>query len=83
MKHINSLDLTPEYAKENSFFTKKDNEIVSVLSFTDRGIGLGAQDAFKDNVAITLTDKEALELAQKLTDTVASRKEEGIVYEVK
>lgn len=83
MKHINSLYLTEEYAKENSFFTKKDNEIVSVLSFTDRGIGLGAQDAFNDNVAITLTDEEALKLAQKLTDTVASRKEEGINYEVK
>lgn len=83
MKHINSLYLTEEYAKENSFFTKKDNEIVSVVSFTDRGIGLGAQDAFNDNVAITLTDEEALKLAQKLTDTVASRKEEGINYEVK
>ncbi|MBG9829692.1 hypothetical protein [Bacillus wiedmannii] len=83
MKHISSLDLTPEYAKENSFFTKKDNEIVSVLSFTDRGIGLGAQDAYRDNVAITLTDEEALELAQKLIDTVESREEEGIVYEVK
>ncbi|MEZ2327339.1 hypothetical protein R1C46_26445 [Bacillus tropicus] len=83
MKHINSLDLTNEYIEKNTITTKKDKEYVSVLSLTDRGIGLSAEDLFGDNVAITLTDEEALELAQKLTDTVASRKEEGISYEVK
>lgn len=83
MEHIKSLDLTKEYAEKNTIFTKKDKEKVAVLSFTDRGIGLGAEDLFGDNVAITLTDEEALELSQKLTDTVASRKEEGIIYEVK
>ncbi|MFA2603646.1 hypothetical protein ABR763_01185 [Bacillus cereus] len=83
MKHINSLDLTEEYVKENSITAVYANETVSVLSFTNLGIGLGAKDAFNDSTAITLTDEEALKLAQKLTDTVASRKEEGISYEVK
>lgn len=81
--HMASEELTEDFLRAGTTVLSTDDEMYTVFSTTDRGIGFGAQDNYKDTVTLTLTDEEATTMANNILDVVAKRKKSGIVYPIK